>query len=417
MRGQKSLLRLLNSTPFKIASRYLFSKKTRNVINLISGISLVVVACVTAAMIILLSAFNGIEELVDGLYNKFDPDITITINEGKILYNDSINLEGIKDIPGVKFISSVIEETAIITKGEDKKSLCTIIGIDTTFVHFTGIKSNVIYGEYNLHEAGENYVIPGAGVAGDLGLRLRNGESESLRIYAPIRGKRLSIARKNALRDEVVSTSGAFSINAEMDVKYVITTLAFARKIFDYENQSSFIGIEVDDEQNAEKVKSDIKSIIGDAYSVKTRREKNPLVYETNATEKKAVFLILLFVLIIAVFNGMASLTMLVLEKQRDVSVLKSMGATWPFIKKIFILEGALINIIGAIVGSALGLALCVAQQKFGLLRLHGTVVDFYPIKINGMDILIIISTVILVGVIATYLMVNYLVGKLKETE
>ncbi len=129
MRGQKSLLRLLNSTPFKIASRYLFSKKTRNVINLISGISLVVVACVTAAMIILLSAFNGIEELVDGLYNKFDPDITITINEGKILYNDSINLEGIKDIPGVKFISSVIEETAIITKGEDKKSLCTIIGL------------------------------------------------------------------------------------------------------------------------------------------------------------------------------------------------------------------------------------------------------------------------------------------------
>ncbi|MEZ7887377.1 MAG: FtsX-like permease family protein [Flavobacteriales bacterium] len=406
----------MNSTPFKIAARYLFSKKTRNVINLISGISLVVVACVTATMIILLSAFNGIEELVDGLYNKFDPDITISSNEGKVLFDDSLDLATIAKINGVLYISSVIEETAIISKGDSNKSLCKLIGIDTTYVKLSGIKENVVYGTYSLHEAGENFVIPGAGIAGDLGLQLRNGESENLRIYAPIRGKKISISQKKALRDELVSTSGAFSINAEMDVKYVVSTLSFARRMFDYKDQSSYIGIEVLDENDSDEIRDEIKMLIGKDFLVKTRREKNPLVYETNATEKKAVFLILVFVLIIAVFNGMASLTMLVLEKQRDVSVLKSMGATWPFIKRIFILEGALINIIGAAVGTVLGLSLCLAQQKFGLLRLHGTVVDFYPIKIDGVDITVVISTVVFIGVIATYFMVNYLVKKLKET-
>ena len=374
------------------------------------------VACVTAAMIILLSAFNGIEELVDGLYNKFDPDISITSQEGKVLFDDNLDLASIEKINGVLYISSVIEETAIISKGDSKKSLCKLIGIDTTYVKLSGIKENVVYGTYNLHEVGENFVIPGAGVAGDLGLLLRNGESENLRIYAPIRGKKISISQEKALRDELVSTSGAFSINAEMDVKYVICTLSFARRMFDYEGQSSYIGIELLDEDDSENIREEIKSLLGEDFSVKTRREKNPLVYETNATEKKAVFLILVFVLIIAVFNGMASLTMLVLEKQRDVSVLKSMGATWPFIKKIFILEGALINIIGAAAGTIIGLSLCVAQQKFGLLRLHGTVVDFYPVRIDSLDITVVIATVILIGVIATYFMVNYLVGKLKET-
>jgi lipoprotein-releasing system permease protein len=201
-----------------------------------------------------------------------------------------------------------------------------------------------------------------------------------------------------------------------MDVKYVVSTLSFARRMFDYKDQSSYIGIEVLDENDSDEIRDEIKMLIGKDFLVKTRREKNPLVYETNATEKKAVFLILVFVLIIAVFNGMASLTMLMLEKQRDVSVLKSMGATWPFIKRIFILEGALINIIGAAVGTVLGLSLCLAQQKFGLLRLHGTVVDFYPIKIDGVDITVVISTVVFIGVIATYFMVNYLVKKLKET-
>ena len=367
-------------------------------------------------MIILLSAFNGIEELVDGLYNKFDPDITISSNEGKVLFDDSLDLATIAKINGVLYISSVIEETAIISKGDSNKSLCKLIGIDTTYVKLSGIKENVVYGTYSLHEAGESFVIPGAGIAGDLGLQLRNGESENLRIYAPIRGKKISISQKKALRDELVSTSGAFSINAEMDVKYVVSTLSFARRMFDYKDQSSYIGIEVLDENDSDEIRDEIKMLIGKDFLVKTRREKNPLVYETNATEKKAVFLILVFVLIIAVFNGMASLTMLVLEKQRDVSVLKSMGATWPFIKRIFILEGALINIIGAAVGTVLGLSLCLAQQKFGLLRLHGTVVDFYPIKIDGVDITVVISTVVFIGVIATYFMVNYLVKKLKET-
>ncbi|MFK7758146.1 MAG: FtsX-like permease family protein [Flavobacteriales bacterium] len=402
----------MNSTPLHIASRYLFSKKTRNVINLISGISLVVVACVTAAMIILLSAFNGIEDLVDGLYNKFDPDITIVPAKGKVLTNDSIDFTAIQQIDGVTYVSSALEETAILAKGDERKTLCKLIGVDTAFVALSGLKDDVRYGSYNLHKAGENFVIPGIGVASDLGLLIRNNEPENIRIYAPTRGRKLSLAREKAFKEELAVSTGAFTINAELDVKYVISSLEFARRIFNYEGQSSFLGIEVSDEEQSVAIKNQISEVVGDNYLVKTRKEKKPLVYETNASEKRATFLILLFVLIIAVFNGMASLTMLVLEKQRDISVLKAMGATWSFVKQVFMLEGILINVIGVAIGTAIGLTVCWLQQTFGLLRIHGTVVDFYPIKIEWADVSFIVVTVIVIGAVASVLMVNYLISR-----
>ncbi len=402
----------MNSTPLHIAFRYLFSKKTRNVINLISGISLVVVACVTAAMIILLSAFNGIENLVDGLYNKFDPDITISAVEGKVLTNDSIDFQVLQEIEGVTFISSALEETAIIAKGEERKTLCKIIGVDTSFVALSGLKEDVKYGTYNLHDAGKNYVIPGIGVASDLGLLIRNREPENVKIYAPTRGRKLSLAREKAFKEVLGVTTGSFSINAELDVKYVITSLEFARELFKYPGQSSFLGIEVIDEEQSKRIKEEIAQVLGQEYVVKTRKEKNPLIYETNASEKRATFLILLFVLIIAVFNGMASLTMLVLEKQRDISVLKAMGATWSFIKQVFMLEGILINVVGVVIGTVIGLGVCWLQKTFGLLRIHGTVVDFYPIEIEWADVSFIIVTVIVIGAVASVLMVNYLISR-----
>ncbi len=368
-------------------------------------------------MIILLSAFNGIEELVDGIYNKFDPDITISPVAGKVLDNDSIDFSSIYQIDGISHVTSALEETAILTKGEEKKTLCKLIGIDTTFVALSSLKNDVIYGKFNLHNAGDNYIIPGIGVASDLGLMLRNGEAENVQVYAPIRGKKIAKVREKAFKNVTALTTGAFSINADLDLKYVITTLEFARSIFDYENKSSFIGIELIDEEKSEEVKRQLQSIVGETYKVKTRREKNPLVYETNASEKKAVFLILLFVLIIAVFNGMASLTMLVLEKQRDISALKAMGATWAFVKKVFIFEGILINLIGVVIGTILGLVICYAQQEFGLVRIYGdgTVVDFYPVKIKWSDLSMVLITVVLVGASATYLMVTYLIGRLSK--
>lgn len=366
-------------------------------------------------MIILLSAFNGIEDLVDGLYNKFDPDITISPALGKVLTNDSIDFSLLQQIEGITFISSALEETAIVAKGEERKTLCKIIGVDTAFVELSGLRADVRYGTYNLHDAGENYVIPGVGVATDLGLLIRNNEPENIKIYAPTRGRKLSLAREKAFKEELAVSTGAFTINAELDVKYVITTLEFARRIFDYEGKSSFIGIEVADEEQSKVIKKQIAEVVGDGYLVKTRKEKNPLVYETNASEKRATFMILLFVLIIAVFNGMASLTMLVLEKQRDISVLKAMGATWSFVKQVFMLEGVLINLIGVAIGTAIGLGVCWLQQTFGLLRIHGTVVDFYPIKIEWADVSFIIITVIVIGAVASVLMVNYLVSRLTK--
>jgi len=366
-------------------------------------------------MIILLSAFNGIESLVDGLYNKFDPDITISAKTGKVLYDDSVSLELIKEIKGVSYITSALTETAIVTKGLNRKSLCEIMGVDTVFTKAMSFKDDVPYGVFNLHHGETDYVIPGVGIASDLGLALRNGESENLKIYAPIRGKKISRAREKAFSEKLVSVSGAFTINAELDLKYVVTSLDLAREIFNYPGQSSFVGIEVDEAYDNKNIKSKIEDSISGNYIVRTRQEKNPLLYETNASEKRATFLILFFVLIIAIFNGMASLTMLVLEKRRDINVLKSMGASWPFIKRIFMLEGILINLTGVVLGIILGLFVCWLQQTFGLLPIEGTIVEYYPLKVEILDLLIISVAVIVTGVLASVLMVNYLVNKLKK--
>ncbi len=379
-------------------------------------------------MVLILSAFNGIEHLVDGLYNKFEPDITITAAQGKVLYNDSLDLQSIAEIDEVALVTSGLEEVVILSKGNDRKTLCEFKGIEAAYAEHIGLandmysyfsrtrenKDTIISHPYLLHEGGENYMILGAGVASDIGLSFRNGESELFKVHAHKRGKRLSSAREKALNDNVALTTGCFSINAESDINYAIGTLEFARKVFDYPGQSSFIGIELENENAAEKVTAEIKKLISEAYTVQTRRENNPLVYETNANEKKATSLILSFVMLIAIFNGMASLTILMLEKNQDIQVFKAMGASKFFIKRIFMIEGVLINVFGAVVGILLGLTVCFLQIQFGIFGgAEGSIIEAYPVIVELADILWILATVISVGFIATYLMVTYLVSRL----
>jgi len=376
----------------------------------------VVVACVAAAMVLILSFFNGIEDLVDGLYNKLDPDITISATQGKVLYDDSLNLEAISKIPGVYTVSSTIKEVAILSKGRDRKAICKVLGVDKAFGKDSTLKENIPggrYGIYDFYNSGPEYVIPGAGVASDLNLVFRNGEPDILKIYGYKRGKRLSSAKEKALNENVALASGAFTINAEMDLNYTVSTLEFARKVFDYPGQSSYIGIELEDQEETEKIQNKIKQLVSDQYLVKSRRENNPLVYETNESEKKATSLILSFVMLIAIFNGMASLTILISEKRSDIGVLKSMGATKTFIKKIFMLEGVLINVLGAIAGIALGLLICLIQNMFGLIPGdEGSIIESIPLKVEFYDIVWILATVIIVGIFATFIMVNYLVSR-----
>jgi lipoprotein-releasing system permease protein len=231
-------------------------------------------------------------------------------------------------------------------------------------------------------------------------------------INAPIRGKKISRNRENAFHREVVNVSGIFSVNAELDAKYVFVPLPFARNLFGMEQEISSVEIFLDNDHDAEKIKSELLTTLSPTLKIETRYEKNALIYKTNASEKWATFLILLFILLIACFNIIASLTMLIIEKKKDIFTLSSMGASNRSIERIFVYEGIFINLTGAVVGMILGLGLCFVQEKFGLIEMEGAMVDAYPVSIKWPDVIGIFLTVITVGSIFSLTLVRMLVRR-----
>jgi lipoprotein-releasing system permease protein len=229
---------------------------------------------------------------------------------------------------------------------------------------------------------------------------------------APIRGRKLSRFKENAFNRVPVMASGAFSVNAELDVKYAIVSLDFARSLFNMEESVSSIEIFLNDEKEEEAVKAALQAVLPKDLKVETRFDRNALVYKTNASEKWFTFLILFFVLLIACFNIIASLTMLIIEKKKDIYILESMGATRSMIRRVFVLEGVFINVVGAVVGVSAGLALCWAQQQFGLVSMEGAMVDYYPIMINWADVIGIFLTVVIVGAIFSFGLVGRLMNR-----
>lgn len=394
-----------------IARRHLFSRKSRGIINVISLISTLVVAFVTAAMIVVLSAFNGIDDLVKKLFSNFDTPLTIVPVEGRFFADSLLTDQALLGIQGIKGISRVIEEDAWLNYA-DRNAVATIKGVEDSYVALSPLSEMMYEGEMVLRSDSVPFAIVGLGVRSELYMPVGQGLPTIMEINAPVRGRKLSRYKENAFNRRATNVSGVFSVNAELDSKYVLLPLKETRQLFEMPNEVSAIEIFLNQPEDLEGVQNELLNLLPPGLKVQSRFEKNALIYKTNASEKWATFLILLFILLIACFNIIAALTMLIIEKKRDIFTLMSMGATIHEVRRIFILEGIFINLIGAMGGTILGVTLCLVQQRFGLIAMQGAMVDHYPVSVQWQDVLGIWLVVTTMGAMFSLFLVRLLMNR-----
>lgn len=390
------------NVPFYIAKRYLISKKSHNVINIISWISVAGIGVGTLALIIVLSAFNGLQTLVEDLYASFDPDIKITAVTGKTFHISDFPKEKIKSHHDIIYCLESIEDVALF-KYSDKQTVATLKGVETSFYKMTGLDSLMFDGKVRFDDDQNNYLHLGYGIADNLSLYLGSKFQEKVSVIVPKRGNKKSFLPTDEFNRKYASAAGVFSVSPDFDTKYVLSSLSFAQDLLNHKGKISSIELKINPNANLNKVKKEIEKIVGPKFNVQTRYELNELIFKTNETEKWITFLILTFILIIASFNIIGSLTMLIIDKKKDVWILKTMGASNTLIQKIFFAEGMLINLLGAFTGMILGALICWAQQTFGLLRLNGGIVDFYPVELQLMDFINVTGLVVVIGVLASW--------------
>lgn len=399
--------------PVYIAKRYLFAKKSRNAINIISAVSVAGVAVGTMALIIILSVFNGLEKMVSNIFNTFDPDIKITAVEGKTFSPDSTMLERLAKLEGVSCYSVTLEENALLKYGS-RQYIATIKGIDENYAKVSNIDSSMFEGEFLLtNDKGRPYAIPGIGVAQYLGIRV-NFITPLEIIFPKKTGSTTSLSPENSLNHKYIFPSGIFEVEKEYDSKYVYIPIDFAREITETESGITTLEIKFKNNVNAAGVQRSIKDIFGKAFSVQNKYEQQAIFYKVMKSERLAIFLILTLILIIASFNIIGSLTMLIIEKERDIEILKSLGADNNLIRKIFIFEGWLISIIGALAGILLGFVVCWLQQTYGIVKLQSQslIMDAYPVVMKIKDFIIVPGTVLLIGYWAAWYPVRFLTKK-----
>jgi len=395
-----------------IAKRYLFAKKSRNAINIISAVSVAGVAVGTMALITVLSVFNGLETLVSSIFNTFDPDLKITPAEGKTFIADTSRLKMLANVEGVACYSLAIEENALLKYGE-RQFIATIKGVNDNYVNVTNIDSSMWEGEFSLKsENGRSWAVPGVGIAQYLEIRINF--ITPLFIYVPRKTATSSLNPEDAFNRRYIFPSGIFQIEQEYDSKYVFIPIDFARELIENEGGVSSIDIKFTGETDVASVQKSVKKIYGKGFVVQNRYEQQELFYKVMRSERLAIFIILTLILIIASFNIMGSLTMLIIEKERDIEILKSLGADNNLIRKIFIFEGWLISIIGAAIGILLGFIICWIQQTYGILKLQSDtlIIDTYPVVMNLKDFIIVPATVLLIGYWAALYPVRYLTKK-----
>ena len=397
-----------------IAKRYLFSKKSHNVINIISAISVLGVAISTMALIVVLSAFNGLEDLVISLFNSFDPDIKITIKEGKTFDALTFPGEAIKKIYGVAKYTDVLEESALI-KYRDRQYIATLKGVSDDFAEMSGLDTMIVDGDMLLEDNGQPYAVIGQGIAYSLSLRV-NDFVNPISIYVPKRGKQIGLNPENAFNMRKILASGIFSIQQDFDTEYMLVPLSFARELLSYKTEISAVELGLSHDADRDKVQRNIQSLLnetGSDYKVQNRYQQHEFLYKIMKSEKWAVFLILSFILVIATFNSIASITMLIFDKKKDIAVLWSMGADRRLIKNIFLNQGLLISLSGNISGLLLGTLICWLQQTYKVIKFRGSfVTDFIPVKMELQDFVYVFITVFLIGLIAAWFPVRRIVNR-----
>lgn len=391
---------------FHIAKRYLFSKKSHNAINIVSIISACGVCVGTMALVCVLSVFNGFGSLIQDLFSAFDPDLKISLVQGKSFSVDEKDIQSIRHLPEVICFTEVLQENAMF-RFKDKQAPGIIKGVNDDFQKMTDIKKIIVNGRYQLHDSNFDYGVPGAGLAQTLGVAPYF--NDPIFIYAPRRSERVNLANpETSFSLDRVFVTGVFAVQQpDYDTKMLIIPIKLARDLFQYDSTFvTTVELKISPKVDVQDTKNKIKSILGARYKVLDRYEQQEDYFRIMKVEKWITYLILSFILLIAVFNIIGSLSMLILDKKADIATLRSVGAHQSLIRNIFLYEGWLISVLGALIGIVLGSIFCILQQTFGFITLPNSsdyIIKAYPVQLEFTDVLLVFVTVSIMGFIAAY--------------
>ena len=395
------------NTELKIAWRYLFAKKQYNAIHIISGISAAAVGVVTAAMICVLSVMNGFGSMVEQMFSLFDPDIRITATVGKSFNDEGEEFEALRQLSCVEMVSQTIEETALV-QFEDKQMPVRLHGVDSCFQQLTQIHRIITDGHYEVYDGAFDRSVLGVGLAAQLGIGARF--VSPLHLYAPKRHAKVNMLRPDqSFNDEVCFIAGTFAVQqATYDEEVMLVDIDLTRRLLEYNNHEvTALLVKLAPDVSSKQAKKDIQQVLGNGYTILNRYEQHKDFFRILRVEKLLTALLLIFILLIATFNIVGSLTMLIVDKQRDIQTLSHMGANQQMIQRIFLFEGWLISSLGAAIGLVIGLIVCLLQEHFGLLKLgNGTeyVLSAYPVSVQTTDVLLVAVIVLSLGAIAAWI-------------
>ena len=393
-----------------IAQRYLLAKKSHNLIDIITWISIIGISVGAFALIVVLSAFNGLEQVISSMSNRLTPDLQIAAVKGKTIDLTTFPMESLKAVRGVEVVMPTITDDALL-RANDRQHIGQVKGVGPEYPRQERINEVIVGGgEWTLSGDGHDYAVPGAGVAWHLGIN-PNSPYAMMRVYVHKRGNASQMSLENGFNSDILTVQNVFMTEQDLDEKLVLVPFDWLALLVEYEDKATNVELFLSPDVEVSKVKKEVKSIVGSDFSVKDQREQQATLYKIMRSEKWAVYIILTFILILCTFNVVGSLSMLMIEKRKDTEILKAMGADNRLIQKIFVNEGLLISVAGGLIGLLLGIILVLLQQKYGFVK-FGTggnyVVDAYPVLLKLQDVLLIFATIIVVGCTSAFLTVRH---------
>lgn len=395
--------------PLFIANRYLLAKKSHNLINIITWISIVGISVASFALIVVLSAFNGLEQVIAAMNNRLTPDLQIAPVKGKTIELTAFPLGQLKDVQGVEYVIPTIIDDALF-RSDDKQHIGQVKGVGLEYEQIERLGEVMFgHGAMQLSDGVHSFAIPGSGVAWHLGINPYSPYA-TLRIYVPKRGNASQMSLESSFNSGVLNVQSTFATDQEVDEKMVLVPFDWLAELLEFDNKASAVELFLSPKADVAKVKKEVKTLVGESFTVKDQQEQMATLYKIMRSEKWAVYVILTFILILATFNVVGSLSMLMIEKRKDTEILKALGANKGLIRRIFLNEGLLISVAGGLIGLLLGVVLVLLQQQFGFVK-FGTggnyVVDAYPVCLKLKDVLLIFATILVVGCTSAWLTVR----------
>lgn len=401
--------------PLFIAKRYLLAKKSHNLINIITWISVLGISVGSFALIVVLSAFNGLEKVISSMNSRLTPDLQIAAVKGKTIDLTAFPLSQLKSIQDVDYVIPTITEDALF-RANEKQHIGQVKGVGSAYQNINRL-NEIIYGNDGLQltDGEHGFAVPGAGVAWYLGINAYNPYA-MVRVYVPKRGNASMMSLENSFNSDMLTVRSVFSTQQEQDEKLVLVPFDWLSELLEYENKASNVELFLAPSADANKIEKEVKALIGEGFTVKNQQEQQETLYRIMRSEKWAVYVILTFILVLATFNVVGSLSMLMTDKRKDTEILKAMGADNRLIHRIFVNEGLLISVAGGIMGLLLGIVLVLLQQRFGFVKFGSGggnyVVDAYPVLLKFKDVLLIFATILTVGCTSAFLTVRHAMRK-----